>query len=261
MKISNVFDLSRAAKEVSKIDEIMEQSNRISESLDRNAASLFSPFSEISPDIKAQKEAAITDTAKMRSPEILNTRITEALSANSLNAAAWDAASAPERITMTKKIFDTMLDEMQIPKDICDKVKLWYFGSDSPSNVNRIFSNRYESIFKQNDLGKLELKDNPRVQMHYCLLYQDFDTALGALYNQAIHIMQQATCIEPAGTYADSVEQAKWAAEVKDAVRNQPVVHNDMYLFAASAEKEMLDRYHNIIKNKSRYNTHSISFK
>jgi len=261
MKINSGVELLQAKKEVENVDKIMETSNEISEVLDKNADILFSPFSEIAPDIKAVKETVVKDIAKMRSPEVLNTRITTALSENALNASAWDAASAPERITMTNKMFNIMLEEMQVPGQIRDKLRLWYFGSDSPTAGSQVFSNRYSSIFKPDAQGNLAIKDNPRVEMHYSLLYRDFDTAMGALYNQAIHIMQQATCLEPDGTYINAAEQAKWAAEVKDTVMNHPAVHNDMRLFAASAEKQMLDRYHKITKNKGIFNTHMVSFK
>lgn len=261
MKINGGVEFLLARKEVEKVKEIMESSNKISETLDKNAEVLFSPFSEIAPDIKAAKETVVKDIAKMRSPEVLNTRITTALSENALNAKAWDAASAPERITMTNKMFDIMLEEMQIPDQIRSKLRLSYFGSDSPTAGSQVFTNRYSSIFKPDAQGNLAIKDNPCVEMHYSLLYRDFDTAMGALYNQAIHIMQQATCLEPEGTYLDAAEQAKWAAEVKNTVTNHPAVQNDMRLFAASAEKEMLERYHKITKNKGIFNTHMISFK
>lgn len=52
----------------------------------------------------------------------------------------------------------------------------------------------------------------------------------------------------------DSVEQGKWAAEAADKVSNAPLVSNDMHLFTAAAEKQMLSHNHRIIQNKSIYN-------
>ena len=259
MKISGVYELSNAAKEMKEVKEIMEQSNPLSVSLNRNAENLFSPFSEISPTIKAAKETAIQDTAKLRSPEILNTRITMDLIKNDINAKAWDTATPAMRNEMMDKMFGIMLEEMQIPDQVRKGLRLVHTGTKSAAG-NMVVAGHCNRFIGLNEFGKMAVTETPMVEMHHALMYQDFDTALGALYNQAVKVMQQSTCLEPEGTYADVAEQAKWTAEVKDQINGKVAQVSDMQQFAVSAEKDMLSRYHSIIKSKG-ITAKAISFK
>jgi len=258
MKLTGGMDFIRASKEMKEVKDIMEQSNEISAMLDKSAEALFSPFAEISPDIKATKETVINDTAKMRSPEILHTRISMALIESDFNAGTWENASATERIQMMDKMFDIMMEEMQIPDKVRKNLHLLHSGTESRGG-NMVVAGHCNRFVSENEYGKLALLEKPVVEMHYRLMYQDFDTALGALYNQAIKVMQQSTCLEPEGTYPDLSEQLEWEAEVRNLTNGDSPL-SKMQQFAVKAEKQMLDRYHSILKHKGT-TTKAISFK
>ena len=248
MKITGGMEFVHAAKEMKEVRDIMERSAEFSEVLDKNAEALFSPFSEIASDIKTAKETAIQAVAEMRSPEVLDTRISMALIENNLSAKAWETASAAERNQMMDQMFDIMMDEMQIPEMVRKDLHLLHSGTETIGG-NMVVAGHCNCFVGENKYGKLTLVDKPVVEMHYKLMYQDFETALGSLYNQAVKVMQQSTCLEPEGTYPDAKVQALWENEVRH-MANGNVIQSEMQQFAVKAEKQMLDRYQSILKNK-----------
>lgn len=244
-----------ATRTMDEIYKTLSESDKIKDSLDRNADALFSPFSEISGDIKAAKETAITDTAKIRSPEILNTRIAMELNTNRISEKNWENATTEGRITAMNKMFDIMMEEMQIPDKIRRELQLQFTGMGSKGG-NLYVAGHCNRFVGPNAEGRFVITDKPVVEMHSGLQYQSFDTVLGSLYNQAIKVMQQATCIEPAGTYPDSVEQAKWAEEIMDQASGKVAQVSSMQQFALSAESDLKNRLRHIAKNREILNSY-----
>ena len=258
MRITGGMEFVHAAKEMQEVRDIMERSAEVSEALDKSAEALFSPFSEIAPDMKAAKETAIQAVAELRSPEVLDTRISMRLIESNLSPKAWEAASAVERNQMMDQMFDIMMDEMQIPEMVRKDLCLLHSGSKTIGG-NMVVSGHCNCFVGDTGYDKLKLVDKPVVEMHYGLMYQDFETALGSLYNQALKVMQQSTCLEPEGTYPDAKVQAQWENEVRH-MANGSAIQSEMQPFAVNAEKHMLDRYHSILKHKGTM-AKQISFK
>lgn len=250
MKISSGFSVTNAAKEMSNVKEIMDKSEAIIETLNKNAEVANSIYSDIDPSARAAKEAVEASIKELRTTEILNTRIAMALSENNINAGVWETSSVAERKEMMNKMFDIMLDEMQIPDNIRQNLQLTYSETPVGENTN---SSGYCNLFIGLDhTGAFKVTGEPVVEMYDKLLDPrvDLNTALGSLYNQAIKVMQQTVCLDPQGTYADLKESQKWVDEVKDQIAGKSVRASDMQQFAVKAERDLLNRCRNIIKNQ-----------
>lgn len=245
MKIGRIFGVFNSSDEINDVKEIMEESNAINELLNEKSEVMNQLFSDIDPELKAVKKEVINGIAEMRTPEVLNTRITVGLTEKNLTEAAWETASDEERRAMMDRMFDTMIEEMQVSDEIRKDLQLLHTGSSDFGTM--VISGHCNRFIGLNESGVLAVTEKPVVEMHYALSQQEFDTVLGSLYNQAIKVMQQSTCIEPAGTYADTVEQAKWVAEVKDQINGKFAQISDMQKFAVKAEKDMFKCYN---KNK-----------
>ncbi len=259
MKIGSNFDLGRSVQKMKEVDETLKEAEALEASLDRKLDATNNVFSDIDPKLKALKESTVNQLAELRKPEMLNTNIVDSLLKNNLTESAWEKAVTGERIVMMNKMFDTMLEKMQVPEEIRKGVQLMHNGNNTVEG-NLDGSGQCSRFVDLDQSGAFRVAQKPFVEMHEALSEQSFETALGSLYNQAVKVMQQATCVEPAGSYHDVAEQAKWASEVKDQINGEYKKMSAMQQFADKAEKDFFKRYDNILKVKKAA-ANDISFK
>lgn len=249
MEISSGFRVANAAKEMSKVKEVIEKRDAIIEEVNKNSEVAEGTFSDIAPSARAAKEAVAEGIKELRTTESLNTGIAKALSDNNINARTWETSSLAERKAMMNKMFDIMLDEMQIPDNIRNNLQLTYSGESSVGG-NMVVAGHCNRFIGLDESGALAITEKPVVEMHHVLPTQELDTALGSLYNQAVKVMQQTACLDPQGAYADLKESQKWVDEVKDQIEGKSARTSDMQQFALKAERDLLNRCHNIVKNQ-----------
>lgn len=186
---------------------------------------------------------------EVREARTLSYNIAERLLEDDINGATWRKTRPSQRMEMMNQAFGHMLDQMGLPEAVRDRVELRY--AELPEGVQ----GKCEVFVVGDGRGGLTLDPDvaPCVTIDPELAFEeDIQLPLKSLLHQAISVMEQTCCTEPAGYFSQQKLLDAWKAEVKAGLDGQPLqAEGAMQRYARSMGEEFWMTYQNLERAKS----------
>ena len=144
--------------------------------------------------------------------------------------ATWQISSPEERLNMLNDAFKIIAEEACIPQEMIDS---GFVYAKEYSNQDEGVTNAACNVFVGlKEDGNLFVKDPISISFnaeHLADPNYDFHTAIGSLYHEVIHAMQQQSVCETGNTFVYEEMRKEWKTDIVSRLSNQPVDFNKSF--------------------------------